>query len=271
MSHTLARLRVVFGDPILVRSGRGMVLTPRAVELRGPVRMVVEQTQALLVAPGPFDPARLERTFVIRAADALVGTVGPRLAAAVSKAAPCLTLAFAPEGDGDDRDALRGSEIDLSIHAAMEQTPDIEQLELFEDSFVGVVRVGHPILKGSITPKRFAEHNHAVTSRHGNAQGPIDHRLAELEVTRHVALVAPTYYAAAFAAASSNLVASIPKRLAEELVRVSVLRLFAIPLDLPRYTVIAAWHRRFTADPAHAWLRDQVATVLSGSHEGATA
>ena len=262
MSHTLARIRVAFGDPILVRSGRQLVPTPRAEELRLPVRAIVEQTQSLLRRPGPFDPANLARTFVIRASDALVGTVGPRIAEVVVRSAPGVTLRFTPEGDRDDIQSLRGDGIDLSITGGLPVTPDIEQMRLFEDSFVGLVRTGHPLLGDRITRRRFADSQHVVMSRRGTIRGPIDELLEAAGLDRHVSLVVPTFYAAAFAATTSDLVATIPRRLAKELTNVAALTAFTVPLELPSYAVVVGWHRRLTADPAHRWLRSSIRRAI---------
>ena len=262
MSHALGRIRSTFGDPILVRSGRSLVPTPRAEALKGPVRAIVAQTQVLLARPGPFDPASLQRTFVIRTSDALVGTVGPRLAERVSKEAPLVTIRFAPEGDRKDVECLRSDQIDLSINARVVDAPDIEQRQLFADGFVGLVRADHPLISVRVTPRRLVAHAHVGVSRRGVTRGPIDEHLAVLGLHRHVALVVPSFYAAAFAVATSELVAAVPGRLAAALCAETSLRTFKIPLKLPDYAVVVAWHRRLSEDSAHRWLRENIATWL---------
>lgn len=261
-SHTLARIRTTFADPLLVRSGRALVLTPRAQELQGPVREIVDRIQGVLAPPGPFDPAQLVRTFTIRASDALVGTVGPRLAQAVSQTAPGVTLRFVGEGDRDDVEAVRDPSIDLNISARLPETPDIEQTALFVDRFVGVARQGHPLVAGRVTAKRFAAAHHAVTSRHSRFRGPVDEQLDGFGLRRHVGLVVPTFYAAVFAALRSDLVATVPGRLADELCRSIAVVTFKVPLDLPTYAVVAARHRRLVADQAQDWLLTHVRAVI---------
>ncbi len=263
MSHALGRIRRTLGDPILVRSGRGMTLTPRAEYLRQPTREIVERIQALLDPAGPFNPAAITRSFTIRASDALVGIAGQRIAETLTTEAPRATIMFLAEGADDDIEALRSDGVDLSINATLVSAPDINQLHLFEDHFVGLVRAGHPLTSGRLTAKRFAAASHAVTSRHGRPRGPIDDHLRAVGLTRHVALIAPTFYAAAFAAASSDLVATVPGRLAMELAAMTGMVTLAIPLDLPHYTVVAAWHRRWNEDLAHRWLRTRIAAAIS--------
>ncbi len=263
MSHTLARIRTTFNDPILVRSGRTLVPTPRAEELRSPVREIVEQTQMLFVRPGVFDASLLHRTFVIRASDAVVGTIGPRLAEFVARVAPRVTLRFASEGDIGDVDAVRGSEVDVNISARLPDAPDIEQRELFHDHFVGLVRRGHPLTTGRVTAKRFAAQQHVVTSRRGVIWGPIDDALRARDLARHVGLVVPTFYAAVFAAVTSDLVATVPSRLARETKAAVKITVFNVPVDVPTYGAVLSWHRRFSADPAHRWLRDSVEEVVA--------
>ena len=262
MSHTLARIRVTFDDAILVRSGRQLVPTPRAEELRAQVRSIVDQTQQLLSRPGPFNPIALSRTMAIRTNDSLVGSVGPRLAEIISRSAPLVTLRFVPEGDRHDIESLRKDDIDLSITAALPPTPDIEQTTLFKDHFVAIVREDHPILTGRLNAKRFANQQHVVTSRHGNVRGPVDEQLETHGLERRVSLIVPTFYAAVFAASASDLVATVPGRVAAEVCKSMPMRSFKVPLNLPNYAVVSAWHRRLSNDPAHQWLRNSVEAAL---------
>ncbi|HYA74143.1 MAG TPA: LysR family transcriptional regulator, partial [Roseiarcus sp.] len=210
MSRTLARLRATTGDPLLVRAGRGLVPTPRAVELRDRVRETAKEALALLrpAIVGP-DLSALERTFTIRANDGFVETFGARLLAALTDAAPGIRLRFAPKPDKDVR-ALREGLVDLEVGVLGQAGPEVRVQALFRDEFVGVVRDGHPLLAAEeITPELYAACGHVVASRRGNTNGPVDQALAALGLRRNILAVVPGFSAALAIAKASDLVALV--------------------------------------------------------------
>jgi DNA-binding transcriptional LysR family regulator len=268
MSRTLTRLRAATGDPLLVRAGRGLVPTPRAMELRGPVREAAEEALALLrpAIIGP-DLSRLGRTFTIRANDGFVETFGARLLAAVTDAAPGVRLRFAPKPDKDVR-ALREGLVDLEIGVLGEAGPEVRVQALFRDRFVGVAREGHPLLAGAeITPEKYAACGHVIVSRRGAADGPVDQALSTLGLKRAIFAVVASFSAALAIARASDLVALVtasfhdaanenqpeasPRRL----------RAFELPVRTESITVSQIWHPRLEADPAHRWLREMLLAV----------
>lgn len=151
MSRTLARIRHLLGDPILVRAGRGLVPTPRAEALRERLRLLIEDAQSLVRADPSLDLAALDRIFTIRANDGLVGAFGARMAASMLMVAPRVRLRFVPEGD-EDVGALRDGRIDLDIGAMGGDGPELRVQTLFQDRFVGIVRSGHRLAGGNVTP-----------------------------------------------------------------------------------------------------------------------
>src|SRR5580700_1735823 len=186
MSRTLARLRAATGDPLLVRAGRGLAPTPRAIELRARVREAAKEALALL-RPGIVgrDLSGLERTFTIRANDGFVEAFGARLVAALTNAAPGVRLRFAPKPDKDVR-PLREGLVDLEIGVLGKTGPEVRLQALFQDHFVGVVRRGHKLMTGPVTPELYAASDHVVASRRGLMSGPVDDALAELGLSRRV-------------------------------------------------------------------------------------
>jgi DNA-binding transcriptional LysR family regulator len=252
MSRTLGRIREAFRDPILVRAGRGMVLTPRAETLRVGVRDLVASARGLLEQGRDFDLARLERTFTLRASDALVLAFGPRLVMLARGVAPGVRLRFVPEGE-EDVEALRDGRVDLDIGVIGETGPEIRVQKLFRDRYVGLVRKGHVLCEGEVTPERYAAQTHVAMSRRGVAKGPIDKGLEERGLARFVAVVVSTMPEAVSLAMNSDLVASVPERLAQA----AQLDAFAFPLPVRTedITIAHAWHPRFEADQAHSWLR----------------
>lgn len=264
MSRALGRIRKATGDPILVRAGRSMVPTPRALAMRAEVRTLVEQAQLLLGPTERPDPATLRRTFSVVINDGILAVVGARLFARVRAEAPDVTLRFLPEQQ-TDTPILREGAADLIVGSAWRGEPEVRSETLAEDRLVGVVRRGHPLTHGKVTPRRFADANHLVSSRRGRLWGPVDNALEELGLRRHVVGSVPSYAAALYLLLETDAVGMAADGLSRGLVRTLGLRTFAIPLPLPPLTLVQVWHPRHDADGAHAWLRsvirDEVGTV----------
>lgn len=259
MSRTLSRLRAAIGDPVLVRAGRGLAPTPRALELREQVRALIEQAHAVFFAGREIDLSTLERTFSIRANDVFVGAYGGQLREAIRRDAPNTVLRFVSEGDTEDG-ALREGRIDLYISSTRDFGADIKVQELFRNSFVGLARADHPIFDAPIDPARLVSYDHISVSRRGRAYGPAAAQLAELRLQQRVALIAPNFHSAIFALADSDLVAPLmPRAMLHNIERLGMrLRHFEIPLPLTPVTIVQAWHPRLDNDQAHRWLRQTI-------------
>ncbi|MEE5069392.1 LysR family transcriptional regulator [Pseudomonas alliivorans] len=263
MSRTLTRIREATGDPVLVRAGRGLVPTPRALAMQAQVRELVEQAAQVFQARDEVDMSTLERCFNVRSNDVFFGSFGARVLEAIRAGAPGCTLRFVPEG-ADDDDALREGRIDLYISSRLNFGPEIKIQNLFNTRFCGLAREGHPIFNGPITPERFAGFDHVSVSRRGRARGPIDPALAELGLERRIALITPHFHSAIFGVAESDLILSLPEPVLWGLKQLGLkMRAFAIPLALETVSVNQAWHPRFDKDPAHRWLRQTLKEVCS--------
>lgn len=267
MSRTLARLRQAIGDPVLVRAGRGLAPTPRALALREQVRGLIEQAHAVFYAGRQIDLATLERTFSIRANDVFVGAYGGQLREGMREHAPKAVLRFVPEGDTDDG-ALREGRIDLYISASRAFGADIKVQELFVNSFIGLARADHPIFDETIDAARLASYEHISVSRRGRAHGPATALLAEQQLELRVALIAPNFYSALFALTDSDLVAPVmPRAMLHNIERMGMrLRHFEFPLPLTPVTIVQAWHPRHDNDHAHRWLRQTIKQTCSDDH-----
>jgi DNA-binding transcriptional LysR family regulator len=258
MSRTLMRIRHTVGDPIFVRAGRRLVPTTRAEQLGPSVRKLVEDGRKLL-APDRISLSALRRTFTVRANDAFISAFASKLATAVRTEAPGVTLCFAPEGE-EDVAALREGRIDLDIGTIQKTGPEVKSQSLFRERFVGVMRSGHDLATGKITPKRYAAHSHVVASRRGKARGPIDEALASLGLSRTIALLVPSHTAALLVAGRSDLVAAIPVSLFD-CAMASGLKIFELPFETQSMAVVQSWHPRLDADEAHRWLRSKVREI----------
>jgi DNA-binding transcriptional LysR family regulator len=253
MSRALARLRETTGDPLLVRAGRGLVPTPRAIELRGRVGQLVQEGEAVLRPAERIDLEQLVRTFTLRAREGFVENFGADLLARVGKEAPGVRLRFVPKPDKDSA-PLRDGTIDLDT-GVVEGTmgPEVRAQALFRDRFIGVVRTGHALSRGKITPARYAAGRHVFVSRRGLDEGPIDEALKPFGLERHIVAIVGGFSAALALARASDLIASVPERHTGSLR--AGMHSFPLPLALPEITVSLLWHPRMDADPAHRWLR----------------
>jgi DNA-binding transcriptional LysR family regulator len=253
MSRALSRLRETVGDPLLVRSGRGLVPTPRATELRARTGPLVQEVHALLRPAEALDLPRLVRAFTLRTSEGFVESVGPALIARIQREAPGVQLRFLPKADKDSR-LLREGVVDLETGVVSDETsPELRTQALFRDHYIGVVRAGHPLARSKPTPARYAAGRHVVFSRQGHARGKIDDALATLGLTRAIVAVVGGFATALALARASDLIASVPARHTATL-RDGMVS-FALPFAAPEITVSMLWHPRLDADPAHRWLR----------------
>ncbi|CAN7676348.1 LysR family transcriptional regulator [Mesorhizobium amorphae] len=262
MSRTLARLREATGDPLLVRAGRGLVPTPRALELRQQTGRVVQDAETLLRPAKLLDLSRLDRTFTLRTNEGFVEEYGPRLVARIEADAPSVRLRFAPKSDKDVA-SLREAAVDLEIGVAGETGPEVRIQALFRDRFIGAVRAGHPLSRGAITPERFAVGRHISVSRRGRERGPIDEALNQLGLQRTVVCMVSGFSAALAMARASDLIASVPERHSQGS-RASMFS-FPLPVTTVEVTISMLWHPRLDADPAQRWLRDCVREICTSS------
>ena len=256
MSRALARLRETTGDPLLVRAGRGLVPTPRALELRERVSQLVEDTEAVLRPAEKPKLKLLVRTFTLRTSEGFVENFGSDLIARVGEEAPGVRLRFVHKLDKDSAQ-LRDGTVDLETGVVgITMGPEVRVQALFRDRFIGVVRMGHPLTKGKITPARYATGRHIYVSRQGFDKGPIDEALSPLGLERTIVTIVGGFSTALALARGSDLIASVPERHTGNL-RAGMYS-FTLPIPMPEITVSLLWHPRSHADPAHRWLRDLV-------------
>lgn len=256
MSRALARLRETTGDPLLVRAGRGLVPTPRALELRERVGQTVQDAEAVLRPAEKLDLTRLVRTFTLRASEGFAETFGPGLIARIEKEAPGVRLRFVQKVNKDSAPLREGAvDMDLGVIGAT-TGPEIRTQALFRDRFIGAARKGHPLSKGKITPARYAAGSHVLVSRRGLDRGPIDDALAPLGLDRKIVTIVGGFATALALARGSDLIATVPERGTESLRK--GMHCFALPVATPEVTVSLLWHPRLDADPAHRWLRGRI-------------
>ncbi|MBF7732027.1 LysR family transcriptional regulator [Rhodococcus erythropolis] len=257
-SRALGRLRRAMDDPIFVRAGRGLVPTPFALRAAPQVRSLLEGAQGLLIDRKNFEPAELERTFVIRINEGTAASLTPALVRRFAAEAPNAVIRCVGEGN-EDVDSLRNGSIDLDIGADPLPSSDVYSEILYREGHVGLVSKSSPLARtAQPTLAQLCEHPHVSTSRRGRTHGPIDDALSAVGMRRRVIAVVASPVAAALMAADSDLVALVPERLARYFAARLDVAWFAVPTELPAVTIHQQWHGRLDHDPAHKWLREQV-------------
>ncbi len=266
MSRALARLREATGDPLLVRAGRGLVASPRALELRESIGQLVHDAEAALRPAGKLDLGQLDKTFTLRASEGFVENFGAGLLSRIATEAPGVRLHFLHKLDKDSA-PLRDGSVDLETGVVDKAVgPEVRARALFSDRYVGVVRPGHPLSEGEITAARFAAARHVHVSRRDNDKGPIDDALAGMGLQRPIATIVGGFSAALALVRASDLVACVHER--HTGVLYAGMHGFALPLPIPRFTVSLLWHPRLDGDSAHRWLRGCVRDACAERFHG---
>lgn len=261
MSRALSRLREVTGDPLLVRAGRRLVPTPRAIELRAQVGSLVDGVNAVLRPAEKLNLTRLERRFTLRTSEGFVETFGPAFLARLQAEAPKVILQFVAKPDKEST-PLREGEVDIETGVIDVTTaPEMRALSLFEDRWVGVVRDGHPLTKGKVTAGRYVKAEHVHVLRRGLHSTDIDEAVRVAGLERPIAMIVHGFSAALALARETELVATVPERHTAGLRK--GMRAFALPLVVPTFTLSMIWHPRMDGDLAHRWLRGLIRSVCA--------
>lgn len=256
MSRALARLRKTTGDPLLVRATRGLVPTPRALELRERVALIVQDAEAVLRPAEVPDLNKLARTFNLRCYEGFAENFGPNLVDRAAKEAPDVRLNFihTPESKGA---SIRDTEVDLETGVVANATAfQLRKQTMFRDRFIGVVRMGHPLIRGEITASQYALVRHILVSRPGIDRVPIDIALASAGMKREIAAIVAGFSTALSLARASDLITAVPQRMTVDLR--DGMHSFQLPFQVPEIAVSMLWDPGLDADPAHQWLRGLV-------------
>ena len=259
MSSALSRLRVLFEDELFVRLGRQMQPTIKAQTIAPEVLAALQQIRKAISQSQGFDPALSDRTFTIGSADYSSFVLTPPLLDICSQQAPTIdlqTIGFNKDHVGS---LLEQGEIDIAL-GVFPQPPRKTKCEpLFEERFVGIVRRSHPALEsGNISTATFAGLSHALSTQRRDKTGVIDAALRKQNLKRRVSFVTPHMMILPFIIASSDLVASLPSRIAHRLAAVCQLHIFELPIETEPWIISMLWSALSDRDEANLWLRHAV-------------
>lgn len=262
-SHALRRLREVLGDPLLVRVGARMELTPRAHALRTPLREALDRVRGLFVAER-FDPATSARRFALMMPDHVVDLVMPALVDRVTAQAPGVRLDVTPWRGPSDMSGEAARSLDLVIACTGDAFPGFHRQRLFSDTEALAVRRGHPLAVRLRRRETFRDARHVAVVGRGQFEDPVDTWLREKGVARRIALVVPSYLQALHTVAHTDLVAFVPRRLIEALAVPLSLSIVTPPLDPGSYEEFMFHPTRAQVDPGSIWLRQLVLAIGRG-------
>lgn len=261
MSRALSRLREVTGDPLLVRAGRSLVPTPRALELRSQVGTLVEGANAVLRPAEKLDLSKLQRRFTFRTSEGFVETFGPALMQRLRSEAPGVVLQFVAKPDKGSA-PLRDGEVDIETGVIDVTTaPEMRAAPLFEDRWIGVVRSEHSLTRGEVTAERYVKAEHVHVLRRGLHSTDIDDAVHAAGLNRTISMIVHGFSAALFLARETDLVATVPEGHTAGLRK--GMYLFPLPIAVPTFTLSMLWHPRLDGDLAHRWLRRHVKKICA--------
>lgn len=255
MSHALSRIRERLGDPVLVRSGRGMLLTPRAQGLKDRVNAVVAEAQRTLEPEREFAAAEMTRAFVVHASDYVLSVLGVAFDRVLREQAPAVCVRFVPNTLSDP-ELLRDGDADLAVGIYGDLPQEMRSRQLLTDRFVCAVRSGHPALDRPFTLSEFTRLPHIQVAPRGKPGGYLDDVLRAHGAERFVARAVPYFLTALQLTAQTDYVLTISERIATEFAGPLGLTLLEVPLPLQAYALSLVWHPRVDADAGHRFLRD---------------
>lgn len=263
VSSALGRLRTLLGDQLFVRTGHGMLPTPRASQLGEPVAAILARLRDEVLSSQGFVPTASERAFTLGLSDVGSYVLWPRIVAAVSRQAPRVQLRLRVVTQSLLFSALENAEVDVALGAYPDLPDTLYQRRLFERQYVAMVRAEHPLVGKRLSVQAFARCPQAVVRLASGIQDRVDEALAAQGLARRQVLDMPSYLMLPPLLAEGDWMAVIPGQLADAFSRHGRFTSLKLPFDLPASVIRMHWHRRFHEDEANAWLRALIASEFS--------
>jgi len=262
VSNALARLRATLDDPLLVRVGSSMEPTPRALEIAPAVQRALATLRDALTEPAGFDAAKSKRSFCLAAADDVELTLVPALLSRMKQLSPGIDLRIS-RAVGTVDSALRTGEVDLYIGAWFNVPSTFRSHLLRTEGFLCIAREDHPAIDAALTLPVYMKLGHVLVTPAERPGSVVDTALSDEDLGRRVVLRTPHFLVAPFVVARTDLIATLPRAVAETAARLMGLALYPPPIDVPGFPLRMVWHPRSHDQAAHRWLREQVMLVAS--------
>ncbi|WP_409267257.1 LysR family transcriptional regulator [Massilia sp. BHUDP2] len=263
VSNALARLRRAFGDELFVRTASGMQPTPLATQMAEPIGVAMAQVALALNQRSRFDPATSSRRFVLAMTD--VGEIYfmPTLIERCKLLAPLVEISSMRAGSLALKEEMEGGRVDLAVGPFEDISEALYQRQLFRQPYVTMMRKGHPLGKGEVSLARFVKAEHMLVDANESPYDRINALLARAGVGPSVRFRVPHFTAVPYMVATSDLVVTVPQKLAERAALPFGLEWIVPPLELPTLQTNVFWHRRYNQDPGNQWLRGLLAEVFA--------
>ena len=267
-SHALKRLRALFKDPLFVRTPKGMAPTPLADQVADPIRSVLDQVRSVLTPVKVFDPTQTDRVFTIGLSDYAAFIILPSLLERLERRAPKVRLVVRTTSHISGLAMIEAGDVELIAGNFPHPPPHMSEDLLCLEDFVCAGRWDHPVLAESLDVETYLNLRHLHVSLKGEPQGYIDDIIRSRGFQRNVVVTVGHFLVAPFLLASTDAVATEPRRILAPLGRLLNLKLVDPPIDIPPFQVTQIWHRRFDTDTGHQWLRDLIQAICGGLNEG---
>jgi DNA-binding transcriptional LysR family regulator len=264
-SHALSRLRGTFADDLFVRYGSAMQPTALADQMSQSVADALGLLSDNLGSAGPFVPASSTQTFTLAATDFTASALLPGLMARLQALAPDLRVKVVYSKHQDSLDDLAAGRAHFALSFANTDSAlneGVESIECFTDRYVVAVRQSHPRISKTLSIDQYLHEKHVVVLPWSNAGSVIDEALKKSGYRRRVAIQLPSLMAAPFIVANTELLLTLPRRVAEQLGQAAPLKIFPTPFDSPQYTLRVYYHVRYAGAAAHVWMREQLLRAL---------
>jgi DNA-binding transcriptional LysR family regulator len=265
MSNTLARLRDLFDDQLLVRGPGGLIPTSRAAQLAIPLQQLLKRIEDEIFQERTFDPTTSTRRFTIGISDYASVITVPDLVQAFTARAPNCQLAIRPLPAYTPYEQLASGELDLCVAFVLDERPGLLCRRVIEDDYVCIVRADHPEVGKSMSLKKYCSLKHAVVSpllEYGDdLRGVVDEKLEKLGCARQVVLSVPHFFIAPMVIAKTDLVLTTASKVAHMFRDYLELKILPAPVEMHRFQVNLVWHERSDGDPANVWLRKTITEI----------
>ncbi|HYP27350.1 MAG TPA: LysR family transcriptional regulator [Blastocatellia bacterium] len=269
MSNALTRLRRTFNDPLLVRTPTGMAPTPAARAMIAAVREALAQLRAALEEKPAFDPSASRRTFQVMTNDYTEIMLLAPLLRTLRQRASGINLRI--HRSASVFQAPTPAQLADSLNLAIGFFPDALALDaalhfelLWEEKNVCIASAAHPSIRGKVSLRQYVAARHAAVFYKTEGPGIIDTLLAQKGFSRHSTVLVPHFASVPFMVSESDLIATVPERLALKFSKLAKLQVLPVPINIPPFRLTMVWHERIHGDPAHTWMRNLIAEVAAG-------
>ena len=268
VSHALARLRELLGDPLFERQGNVMVPTPMARAMAGTVAAALGGLDLMLRQAGQFDPARSQRRFKVASSGSAELWFLPQLAERIAREAPGVQLATVRADRANLEEDLRSGEIDLALDIGLPLPADIRREQVGAIELVVLARAGHPVIRPGFDMEAYLAQEHVLVTGRRRGVGLEDVALGRLGMTRQIRVQCQRHGAASAIVARTDLLATMPSRQAELANVQTGNQVLALPVALPQLELFLYWHAMADTDPASQWFRGAVLQAMQAPLSG---